>query len=106
MKVKINPHAEFFLHLFATLKADEKGLKKGQIIAQYECPVNKTESTHISTVSNSEITKEINGKEILISGTNFQVTIHTELATLTKYNVDGTEFIKQGGHFNFLESSS
>ena len=100
-KSKINPHAEFFIHLFATLKEDEKGLKKGQIIAQYECPINERESPHISTISNGEISKKINGKEILISGSNFQITINTESATLTKYVVDGTEFIKDGGHFNF-----
>ena len=69
---KINPHADF-LHLFATLKEDEKGLK-GQIIAQYEYPINK-ESPHISTISNGEISKEMNGKEILISGTNFHIII-------------------------------
>ena len=51
-----------FIHLFATLKEDEKGLKKGQIIAQYECPVNE-ESPHISTISNGEISKKINGKK-------------------------------------------
>ena len=65
-KSKINPHAEFFIHLFATLKEDEKGLRKGQIIAQYEYPINKRESPHISTISNGEISKKINGKEILI----------------------------------------
>ncbi|MDC2982233.1 DUF4981 domain-containing protein [Bacteroidota bacterium] len=100
-KSKINPHAEFFIHLFATIKEDEKGLKKGQIIAQYEHPINKRESPHISTISNGEISKEINGKEILIGGTNFHITINTESATLTKYIVDGTEFIKEGGHINF-----
>ena len=63
--------------------------------------VNKRESPHISTISNGEISKEMKGKEILISGTNFHITINTESATLTKYVVDGTEFIKEGGHINF-----
>ena len=58
-KSKINPHAEFFIHLFATLKEDEKGLKKGQIIAQYECPINERGSPHISTISNGKISKKI-----------------------------------------------
>ena len=41
IKSKINPHAEFFIHLFATLKEDEKGLKKDKLLRNMSALLTK-----------------------------------------------------------------
>ncbi|HET6559992.1 MAG TPA: glycoside hydrolase family 2 TIM barrel-domain containing protein [Prolixibacteraceae bacterium] len=104
-KVDVQPSTEYFLNIYARLKAAKGILPEGTQLAyeQFQLPV-KSDAVALKKNDFPKVSLQEKGDEIIVEGKGFKINFSKSEATMKSYQLNGKEMLQSGPVPNFLRA--
>lgn len=95
------PGTEYYLTIEAVTKNENNLVPEGHVVAweQFKIPVESLKIPRILSANSEISTQELDGL-MIISGKKFRAIFDKQKATITSYNFEGSELLKEGPKLN------
>lgn len=106
-KVTPKPGKEYWFNIYASLKKNESWGKKGDIIAAEQLKLPFKSDEEVAEVKPTiELKVNETAKEIIISNENIEIVFNNAKGTISKYEINGTEYFQKGPEPNFWRATT